>query len=1121
MDALRKRSEICLVRALCAVFAVILAITLGTGTAFASSEASAISSTQQQAETIEGVVTDKKGEPLIGVSVVVKGTTNGTLTDIDGKYSLNVASGAEIVYSYVGYVSQTVLANKNVINIVMDEDAIMMDDVVVVGYGVQKKENLTGAVASINLDKTIESRPIADVGRALQGSVPGLTVSTRSGEIGSTPTIKIRGGIGSPNGESKPLILVDNVEVSDITLVNPDDIESISVLKDAASSSIYGARAAFGVVLITTKTKSKYDRVKVSYSNNFAWRTPTTKSEQLPGWQQAEINLLGVQSAPVSANSYNIVGNMIVDQKTVDGMKAWAQQYGNGKGLGNDMVYGRDFEIDATGMRFYRTWDWYDMYVKDWMPQQTHNLSLSGGNGKTNYNGTLGYLNQEGLTKVNSDQYTRYNANLSLNTEVSKYLRVRGGVLYARTNMDKPMNYNSDLYDYMYYLYRWQPNYPYGTYDGKPFRGALTELENATTVRDKKDYTRLTAGLTLTPMEGLSVDWDMTYSTNESRNKKYGDPSAISGYNIFSAHKSLADMTASYGNYVSSSYNYVYEDRGRTQMLVSNLVATYSKKIKEDHDFKFMLGSNLEKNQYTYITAKRMNLLDPSKPELSLGTGDQTVGSEHTHWAVAGFFGRVNYAFKDRYLIEFNGRYDGSSMFPESDRFAFFPSISAGYRISEEDFMRSFKPHLSMLKLRGSYGTIGNQDVGENMYVSVIGRQSTVANYWYINGLSQTAMLTPTVVSRSLSWEKVRTVDFGLDARVWDDKVGVTFDWYKRTTSDILTQALMPETLGAASPYTNMGEIQTPGWELAVDFRHTFANDLTITLAGQISDYKTKVTQWTENTGMPLYGGYGNGWTDRKYYKKGMVLGDIWGLKVDRLLQESDFNADGSLKAGIPDQSAVFPSGYKFAPGDVLYKSLDGNNTITKGVSTENPQDLAVIGNVLPRYEYGFSIGAEFKGFDFNMFFQGVGKRKLWAMGNQVLPGYTAGEPYYKGADDYWRPDNPNGFYPRPMNYSQVASGNYNVNDRYLLDMAYLRCKTITLGYTLPRAFLKKYYIDNLRVYVTAENLFEFDNLKPDIDPETDVRYTGKVTNASADARNFGRSYPYQRTLSFGLQLTL
>jgi TonB-linked outer membrane protein, SusC/RagA family len=1073
---------------------------------------------QQSTKRVTGVVTDKNNEPLIGVSIAVRGTTNGTITDIDGRYSLDITNeNSELAFSYIGYQTQTVTANKSIINVELLEDSRMFDDIVVVGYGTQRKENLTGAVASINLDKAIESRPISDVGRALQGSVPGLSITTTSGEIGKAPNIKIRGGVGSPNGNSNPLILVDNVEISDISLVNPDDIESISILKDAASSSIYGARAAFGVILITTKAKSVNEKLRVNYSTNLAWRTPTKTPEQLSGWKQGELNLAGVMRNG-STNYYNVVSNIVVDQKTIDGMKAWEQQYGNGKGLGREMVYGRDFEIDETGMHFYRTWDWYDMYIKKWMPQQNHNLSVSGGNGKTNYGINLGYLHQEGLTKVNSDQYSRYNTSMTINSEVSDWVKLRANVMYTRTDTEKPFMYNSDLYDHLYYLYRWQPMYPYGTYEGKGFRSALTELEQAHMRRNEVDYMRLGGGLTFTPtpIKGLSIDIDFVYSTTDSRANKFGGQ--VEAYDIFTAHQSLDAMVNSHANYISPSYDYTQEERGRTQMFTTNAVATYTKTVN-DHSFKGLVGTNLESSNYHFISAQRRGLYSVDAPELNLAYGDQTVNSAHTQWAVAGFFSRINYSYKDKYLFEINGRYDGSSKFPKGDQFRFFPSFSAGYRLTEEPFMKSLQPILSSFKLRGSYGSIGNQDVDMNAFRSLL--TAYPRDSWVINGVNTTSISAPTVVYSSLTWESVKTIDIGFDARFIDDKIGVTFDWYKRTTSDVLAPSTLPLTLGSDAPRRNFGELETPGWELAIDYGHTFANGLRINVGGQLTDYYTKVTKWAENTNVPAYGGNGTGWYSTQYYKEGMRLGDIWGLKVDRLLQESDFDASGNLIGGLPDQSEIFSGGITLQPGDVLYKDLDGDGKITNARSSEDTGDQTIIGNMFPRLQYGFNLSAAYKGIDVNMFFQGVGKREIWAMGNQVLPGYTSGEPYYKGADDYWTPDNTDAFYPRPTIYGQAAKWNYAINDRYLLNMAYLRLKTLTVGYTIPKTLTNKIMIDNLRVYFTGENLFEFDNVRPDIDPEIDIRYTLNGNVSSADPRNFGRSYPQQRTLSFGLQITL
>ena len=1092
--------------------AAICALFLGGGSVMAHAAETPVVQEQQQTSNITVTIVDSKGEPIIGANVVEKGTTNGTITDFDGKAILNIKPGATVQVSFVGYKTTEVKVNKDM-RITLKEDNELLDEVVVVGYGSQKKVNLTGAVASVDVGKTIDSRPITDIGRALQGSVPGLTVTTNSGEIGGAPTIKIRGSIGSPNGSANPLILVDNVEVTDISLVNPDDIESISVLKDAASASIYGARGAFGVILITTKSKAKHERLTVKYTNNFSWRTPTETPEQLPGWQQADINLKGIINQSKGATTfYDVVGNMRVDAEHIQKMKTYWEQYGYGDQFGPEMELGRDFEFRDGGMYFIRTWDWYDQYIKDWSPQQNHSLSLNGGNGKTNYNVALGYLNQDGMMKVNSDEYERYNANFSMNSTLNKYISIRAGAMFTRSNYDKPFNYNSNLYDQLYYLYRWQPMMPYGTFEGKPFRNAITEQSTAPMTRKEREYLRLTGGVTIKPIKDLTIDVDLAYSTVSTRYKEHGTPSLTAGYQIFGAQSSIDAMRKSYSNYISaSSYDYVYEEDGHTENMVANFVATYAKKLN-DHDFKIMAGSNIEKSEYKWHSAKRKTLLDPMKPQLNLATGDQYVGSEHNWWSVAGFFGRINYNYKERYMLELNGRYDGSSRFAANSRFGFFPSMSAGWRVSEEAFWNAIKPVVSTLKLRGSYGMIGNQDVGTNRFISTL---STATDSWIIDGQKVQSTGRPTIVSSELSWEKVTTLDLGFDMRLFNDKLGITFDWYNRKTSDILTSANLPSTLGATAPYVNAGAIQTKGWELAVDYRTTFDNGLHFGVTASIADAQTEVVEWTNNTTIPSYGA--TGWWATSAYKEGMILGDIWGLQFERFLNANDFNADGTLKAGLPDQTQVFPSGYKLAPGDVLYKDIDNDGKIVKGKQTTAPGDMSVIGNALPRYEFGLNLDASWKGFDVSMFFQGVAKRNLWAAGNQVLPGFTSGEPYYVGSEDYWSEDNQNAFYPRPMIYGQSQTGNYNVNDRYMLNMAYVRLKTLTVGYSLPKTWLSKFRVQNLRVYFTGENLLTFEGVKPAIDPEIGIRTSG----SSSDARNFGRSYPYQKALSFGIQLTL
>jgi len=1089
----------------------IAAMILFSSAAYAENSTNTAGAYQQDGRLkVTGTVVDAKGQPLVGASIVELGSTNGTASNADGSFSITVKNGAALEFSCIGFTARKIKATAKM-NVVLEEDAEFLDDVVVVGYGTQKKANLTGATASVDVQKTIDSRPITDIGRALQGRVPGLTVTTGSGEIGGAPTIKIRGSISSPNGDGNPLILVDNVEIDDISLVNPDDIESISVLKDAASSSIYGARAAFGVLLITTKAKAKAEKVTVKYSANFSLRTPTKTPEQLPGWQQGDINLQGVKNAAADPNSvqyYNIVGNMRVDQTSVDKMKAYWNSYGFGDEFGSEMVEGRDFEFRDGGMYFIRTWDWYDMYIRDWAPQQNHNLSVNGGNGKTNYNIALGYLNQEGQMKINSDRFNRFNGNVSINSEISKWLSIRVGAMYTKADYSKPMTYNSDLYDPMYYLYRWQAMYPYGTYNGYEFRSGISETKYAPRTTNETEYTRLNAGLTIKPFKDLSIDVDGSYISKNRFSKKYGDIKAINTINVFTAMNSVAAFVPV--QYVSSSYDYVQETANRTRSMALNAVATYNH-TWGSHNFKAMAGTNIEKSEYKYTLAKRMNLLDASKPELNLATGTQTTDASHSWWAVAGFFGRINYDYKGRYLLELNGRYDGSSRFPSGSRFAFFPSASAGWRITEEPWMQNIKQEVSTLKLRASYGMVGNQDVGTDRFVSTL---STSTSSWIIDGEKIQASSSPTIVSSALSWEKVTTLDFGLDVRVLDDALGLTFDWYRRNTSDILTSANLPWTLGASAPYENTGAIRTDGWELAIDYHKQFDNGFYFGATASLSDYQTVVTKWTTNTAIPQYSN-GSGWWSTSYYKEGMVLGDIWGLTFDRFLTADDFNADGTLKASIPDQTQIFKSGYRFAPGDVLYKDLDGDGKISKQGGTDQEGDYSIIGNGLPRFQYGLNLDFAWKGIDLSMFLQGVGKKDLWAGGNQVIPGFKTGEPFYVGQDDYWTEDNQDAFYPRPMDYGGGFTGNCQVNDRYMLNMSYLRLKTLTLGYSFPKKWMNAVKIADLRVYFTGENLITFDQVKAAIDPEIAVR----VVSGSADSRNFGRSYPYTKTLSFGLQI--
>lgn len=1071
-----------------------------------------------QQRNISGRVLDAtSSQPIIGATIATAEGNAGTITNGDGKFTLQVSPETKAVrVSYVGFVTQTIpLTAESNYNILLQTDENSLKQVVVVGYGTQKRADVTGAVSTVDVEKTLGSKPITDVARGLQGAVPGLTITTASGDIGTDPKIRLRGLTGSLNtgpAGAKPLILVDNVEVQSLQMINPEDIQSISVLKDAASTSIYGTRAAWGVILVTTKSGKKNSPVRITYSDNFAWSTPTTTPQLMSGADNATASLLAMQRSNPNTQSYSIIG-MSVDQASIQKMREWDQKYG-GQDLGDEMVKGRDFDIIGGKLYFYRSWQAGDRYMKKWAPQQKHNISLDGGSSSTSYHLGLGYLGQTGVLKVNPDRFNRYNATLSVNSTVNKWLDVKGQILYSNSLTTSPFEFASSQYGPWYYLYRWPATYPYGTYEGKPFRSAVTEVAQAKMNHDKNSLTRVSLGGTIHIIPGLTIDADYTYSAlNEHIHKTGGE---VNAYNFWSFNGTALDYTS----YQSASYNRTSFDSYWNAINTGKLYATYNKQI-QDHSFKIIAGGDLELYQETSQYSERRDLLDPNFGEIPLATGDQFVDGSDGHWSTLGFFGRINYAFKDKYLLELNGRFDGSSRFPVNDLWGFFPSMSAGYVISKESFMNSIKPVLSFLKIRGSYGSIGNQDVGNNRFLSVM---SSNNSGWIIGGNNLLTLSTPGALSPALSWETVKTLDLGIDARFFNDQLGLTFDWYNRTTSDMITQgATLPNSFGTASPVRNFGELQGKGWELAIDYNHSFNNGLHFSITASLSDGTEKITKFSDVTKtipdpiMGLNAIYG------RYYQ-GMTLGEIWGFQTDRLFNENDFdgtddNGHYIYKKGIPSQSQLESGFFYFGPGDVKYKDTNGDGVITYGSNTvDDPGDQKIIGNSTPRYQYGFMINADWKSFDLSLFIQGVGKRELWADGPIIFPGERAAEGWYIQQTDYWTPDNPDAFYPRPTDYgAAIKKWNFWPQTRYMLNMAYTRLKNLTIGYTLSDHLIKSAHIHNLRIYLSGENLFEIDHLGGiPIDPEIDFRQD----QIDHDRIGFGRNYPYRRTISVGLQAT-
>ncbi len=1108
-----------------------------------------IGSVSAQNVSVSGTVTDSFGEPLIGVYVLEEGTQKGATTDLDGKYEINVASNSSLVFSLMGMKTSKVPVNgKTVVNCVMEEDAVLLEDVVVVGFGTQKKENLTGAVASVDVDKDLKGRPIADIGRGLQGTTPGLSVTIPSGEVGSDPVMKIRGSFASIEGSSSPLILVDNVEIPSIQMVNPDDIASISVLKDAASASIYGAKAAFGVILITTKKGSSAESVNVSYSGNVSFQN-VSKSIEMGGIDALEYSILAAER--VGSTSTGAFWKVTREgyEKAVE----WEKTYGGKLGPNDPMVYGRDWYVDANGYKIgLRTYDPYDYMIREWAPAHTHNLSVNGKSGRTDYNISLGYVNQQGMIEpAKQDDFSRYNASVRVSTEINDIFTVRVGAMYSKRDKRYAYSTASTTADPRYYLYRWGPTSPLGSIAGNQLmRDPVSEVYQANTASLINNYLSVNAGVTANITKDWTFDFDYTYAgTDEIHNKpgtKYtayyswgsalpvsdasGNPVYVDNTgSVVSAGSAgaMQQYELDYYTYTAagSSPDHIYRSTENANRHTINVRSDYNWKINENHTINAMVGMSSVAYDEESHWAQKTTLFDISNPQFDLATGTQTSGGAFAWESQLGFYGRINYNYKEKYLLEANLRYDGTSKFPTDLQWRYFPSFSAGWRVTEESWMEWSESFLSSLKLRGSWGIIGDQTVPNSLYLSSLTGYTTS---WVLGGAKLNYYGTPSAVSSAITWQDITTLDLGADARFLKGNLGFSFDWFQRDTRNmIVPQDGVSETFGTTAPKFNDGSLRTNGFEIVVDYGHSFKNGLSINFTASLADSKTKITA------------YGDTQSIDSWYV-GKTYGEIWGYETDRLYQKSDFvyDSNGGLVTETINGVTVYKladangasqwelqnsSTFIFGPGDVKFKDQNGDGFINDGSRlVDDHGDLKVIGNETPRYEYSFRAGADYKGFDFSIFFQGVGSRQVWGDGMLAIPGYNSsdGAMAQAFAGDFWSEDNTGAFYPRP--YNQAGSNDTNnmqVQDRYLLDMSYLRIKNITLGYKLPAKLTQKANISSVRFYVALENFFTFDHLNGlPIDPEVVSGYS-MWNDDNYNSGRTGMGAPAFKSASFGLQL--
>jgi TonB-linked SusC/RagA family outer membrane protein len=1036
---------------------------------------------------VTGKVADKDGLPLIGVSVKLKGTKIAASTDANGRYSLSLPDGnGTLVFTYIGYVTREVpVNNRTSINLSLEEDSKSLDDVVVVGYGTQKKTNLTGSVDVVSGEQ-LANRPAANVADLLKGTSPSLNISmnSRGGEPGALSKWNIR-GVGSINGKDSPLILVDGVEV-DLNSIDPESIESVSVLKDASASAIYGSRAPFGVVLITTKRGNKGEKVNIQYNNNLSFASPAKRISQensltwATAYNQASANAVLPPTYP-NEQMERIKGYLAGTYTT---------EYDPNNPI-NTVFLGRR-NGNANN-------DWARLMFRDYSFNQKHNVNVSGGSENIQYYMAAGYVDNEGLYNYGNDSYNRYNFLANVDAKITNWLKVNSSFKYAKSKSDYPLGITTVLREHTFGEFiTWSPMTPMYNINGTIQNPLVRMMQDGGRDRMETNDLLLALGGEFEPVKGWKTNVSYNHNVITSRGAVNPKPVLVElGDGKFgNIGKPVTSYQASFSQPIYSLFN---------------VVSSYEKTIN-DHYFKVLAGYEQDLKTYYDLKATGTNLITEDVPSISTSLGDKTAEDNIYHWSTQGIFGRLNYNFKEKFLLEFSARYNGSSRFGEGSRWGFFPSASAGYNISKEDFWKPIAPYVNMLKLRASYGSLGNQN-NDNNYLYLLRVTGVPNTNWIIDGQRPPYILPPGQLIPGLTWETITTLNFGLDVGLFNNRLGLNFDWYDRKTDDMIGPTeLLPSLLGTDPPGLNNASLGTKGFELSVSWNDRISADLAYNVRFTLGDNKTKILKYKNPKGAI------DSWYEGKNH------GEIWGFVTDGLIQ-----TQGEADA-MPDQTKIYPT---WGPGDMKYKDISGgvdgkaDGSITEGSRTLNDHgDLKVIGNTSPRFNFGFTGGINWKAFDFNMFWQGVAKHDYYPHANSSLfYGLTASfasSSILKDSPslDYWRPadetnilgPNTDAYFAKPYFNAQQMDKNRKFQTRYVLNGAYLRLKNVTIGYTLPQKFANKVFMQKARFFVSGENLLTFTGLPKTLDPET--VFAGNTGNSVQAA------YPISKFLIMGFNLT-
>jgi len=1026
---------------------------------------------------VKGKVTDEKGQPVPGVTVLVKGSNKGAGTDVNGVFTIDVPTNGILVISSVGYKTQEInVGTSTELNIVLKESPEELGELVVVGYGTQKKLNLTGALTSVNMDEVLGNRPVSTTATLLQAAAPGLTVNISSGEPGAGASFNVRGATdisttGSTINDGSPLILVDNVPFNGtLNLLDPNDIENVTVLKDAGSAAIYGGRSAYGVILITTKKGVKNQKAQFNYSNNVTF----VAAQNLP---KKATPLQTVQSfKDMGTAGYWSGQNVDIWLGLLNEYAANPAKYPDGYTFVNKIRYPLS-QTDAIAN-----------LLGNNAVQQMHNLSINGGSDKNTYRISVGLVDEPGIIapETKQDYYKRYNAKSFISSDIAPWFTAQFDAAYYKSTKKSPSSPDqfgqaSNLPSYV--SMRDTITATNGTRGVNGTPKNLIAL-SAPTVTDLDDI-RMTGRTIFKPVKDLVLTAEYTFdnlrTNQESYDKKYSYIN-VSNFQLSNGGTGVYQLTD-----------------GVTYYKALNVYGNYTKSLGS-HNLALVLGLNKESNSFKQNSAQRDGMIAGDFPSLAQATGPITATNSLEEYSLSGYFGRFNYDYKGKYLFEFNGRYDGSSKFPDGHRWGFFPSASAGWRISEESFLKSLKPVLNDFKVRASLGEVGNQNIAPYQFVAVM----TGYNPQWLNGT--TALLNslnpPGLISSTFTWAKVRTLDFGADFGFIGNRLTGSFDWYKRDTKDILAtgEIPLPAVLGTGAPLQNTAAVASKGYELQLNWKDKIGS-VGYRIGVNIYDYKSTVTKFSGNSAGLL----------NKYYE-GQRSGEIWGYTTDRLYTVDDFvtgSLNQNLTGGTLKPGVVKFQGQNPNPGDVMFKDLNNDGIIFSGKGTlADPGDRRIIGNSTPRYQYGINGGLNWKGFDFSFVITGVGKQDLWLANPLTLPNNYAFGTIYAHQLDYWTATHPNAFFGRI--YDQAAgnqSFNQTLQSKYLLNGAYLKIKNLSLAYNLPAEWLKKIHLNKAAIFYSIENAYTFHHLPKGLDP-------------SVQGRQYGLGYPFMRMSSIGVNLS-